>query len=157
MGDKTYELSPYTKTFGDNYPIRDKCNKKGDPAGGCVSTDALYFRVEIPKENMGQLPILLRNGVDGPVIYNGTYPISKKGVQDWDMMGCNTDESCKRKCAAIEGEYDEQIKLCRYTNYLNELCYRVIDDDGVYHIDHPPFWDLYYYTGYPGCEYCLLY
>ena len=40
VGDKQVSLSPYDKPFGENYPIRDKCNQKKDPKGGCIPTGA---------------------------------------------------------------------------------------------------------------------
>ena len=153
VGDKVYELQPYSETFGENYPIRDSCNLKGDPSEGCVHTDAFYFRVEIPKEEITELSLVLRNGLEGAIIYNSTYTISSPGVADYDSMGCSSYETCKPKCDAMQGELDPDIKLCRYTKYLNELCYRVNDNNGIYSIDEPPYWDLFYHTGYPGCEY----
>lgn len=146
------ELNPFSETFGENYPIRDACKEKGDPKEGCVNTDAFYFRVEIPKEDLTELSLVLRNGAEGEVIYSGTYEISKRGIKDWDSMGCNSVETCKPLCDAMQGELDPATRLCLYTQYLNELCYRVNDNNGVYSIDEPPFWELFYHTGLPGCE-----
>lgn len=124
----------------------------GDPREGCVYTDAFYFRVEIPKEEISTLSLVLRNGIDGPIIYNSSYEITKKGIKDWDSMGCNSVETCKPICDAMQGRLEVETKLCWYAQYLNELCYRVNDENGVYHIDEPPYWDIFYHTGYPGCE-----
>ena len=108
--------------------------------------------MEIPKKELTDLSVVLRNGLEGEIIYNHTYTIAKRGYMDWDMMGCNTAETCKKICDEMQGIMDEQTRLCIFTQYLNELCYRVANVNDQYRIDEPPAWELSYHTGLPGCE-----
>ena len=108
--------------------------------------------MEIPKKELTDLSVVLRNGLEGEFIYNHTYTIAKRGYMDWEMMGCNRAETCKKICDEMQGIMDEQTRLCIFTQYLNELCYRVNNENDHYRIDEPPVWDLSYHTGLPGCE-----
>ena len=44
-------MVPIRNTTGHLYPIRDSCNRTGDPEEGCVSTDALFYNTNIRFRN----------------------------------------------------------------------------------------------------------
>ena len=146
-------LQPYTEKEGEYYPIRDRCNLKGDPKGGCLTTDAYYYAVDIPYNGAKSLDVVVRNGENGAVIYNSTYTTSTKSLIDFDSLGCKDVASCTPLCEKLGGTIPEGAKWCEYYSSLEELCYRVNrNPSGEYSIDDPPTWELEVYTGLPGCE-----
>lgn len=152
VGDKQVSLSPYDKPFGENYPIRDKCNQKKDPKGGCITTGAYYYTANLEYEGK-TTTVVLTNTKTGIVVFNATYKTSKVMGKTWDTMGCNSVETCKPICDKYEGELIEKSRVCMFDAYLNEVCYRVIKGSGDYYvIDVPPAWYLYPETSQPGCE-----
>ena len=56
--DHKKEMDPDTTSTGAFYPVRDSCNRDGDPEEGCVYTSALYYKVDIPFSN-SSLPFTL--------------------------------------------------------------------------------------------------
>lgn len=44
-GEETFK--EMKQTPGGFYPMYDRCNKKGDPAGGCLHTEARYYDEDI--------------------------------------------------------------------------------------------------------------
>ena len=54
--DHKKEMDPDTTSTGAFYPVRDSCNRDGDPEEGCVYTSALYYKEDIPFSN-SSLPI----------------------------------------------------------------------------------------------------
>ena len=152
-GDEKYVLEPYTETFGELYPIRDRCNLKGDPKGGCTTTEAFYYTANIPYNGRSEVDVVVRNGESGVIIYNSTYTASKKTLIDFDSLGCKDVASCTPLCEKLGGVIPEGAKWCQYHTSLGELCYRVNrNNDNIYFIDDPPAWELEVYTGLPGCE-----
>ena len=146
-------LQSSTEKDGEYYPIRDRCNLKGDPKGGCLTTDAFYYTVNIPYNGEKSLNVAVRNGENGAVIYNSTYQTSSKTLVDFDTLGCKDVASCTPLCEKLGGTIPEGAKWCEYYSYLGELCYRVNrQPSGEYIIDDPPTWSLEVYTGMPGCE-----
>ena len=57
------------------HPAGDKCNLEGDPVGGCVSCDVVYFEVEVPvpKDN-SKLSLKLVH--EGNIVMNDTIATS---------------------------------------------------------------------------------
>lgn len=152
VGDAQTFLNPYDKTFGKNYPIRDPCNKKGDPHGGCVHTGAYYYTADMKYEGES-VTVSVINGNSGFPVFNATYPTSKQSGKTFDVMGCDSVETCKPICDALGGEIPDGSRVCFFPVYLNEICYRVIiNGNGDYEIDVPPAWSLYPDTIMPGCE-----
>ena len=52
-------MMPVRNTTGHLYPIRDSCNRNGDPEEGCVYTDALFYNTTIPFMSLYLIIILL--------------------------------------------------------------------------------------------------
>lgn len=151
-GQQTF-LSPYNETFGENYPIRDKCDRKGDPRTGCMTTGAYHFTSDLHYDDKNKVEVVIRNGESGTVIFNSTYTTTKVMGMTWESMGCSSVETCKPICDIYGGEIQKSSRVCIYDAYLNELCYRVVlDSNGDYKIDLPPTWYLYPGTIMPGCE-----
>ena len=44
-------MMPVRNTTGHLYPIRDSCNRNGDPEEGCVYTDALFYNTNLQFTN----------------------------------------------------------------------------------------------------------
>ena len=151
-GQQTF-LQPNTETFGENYPIRDKCNRKGDPKIGCITTEAYHYTTDLHYDDKNEVEVVIRNGGSGAVIFNSTYKATRIRGLTWESMGCSSVETCKPICDLYGGEIQEKSRVCMFDAYLNELCYRVIlDSNGNYKIDLPPAWDLYPGTIMPGSE-----
>lgn len=156
VGNSTYFFNECTETFGDNYPIREHCNRTGDPSNGCLTTRAFHYRAKIPYPNADEVTVRIVNRESGTLIYNSTYQLRKDEAKTWDMMDCDSAESCVALCESWGGLSIADLKACSYSAYLGNLCYRVRPADGYeevdYQIDHPPSYDLNNYFGGVGCK-----
>lgn len=153
VGISTYEFNECTETFGENYPIREVCNKEGDPSNGCLTADAFHYRANIPYPQSDEVTIQVMNSQSGTLIFNSTYTLRTERSEEWDTMDCDTPESCMALCNSWGGFGSENLRICMYEGYLGNLCYRVRSSDGSnYQIDDPPGYDLFYYFGGAGCK-----
>lgn len=153
VGISTYTMNECTETFGENYPIREVCNRKGDPSDGCLTADAFHYRASVPYPKSDEVTIQVMNSESGTLVYNSTYKLRFEKAESWDTMDCNTPESCMALCQSWEGFGSEELKVCMYEAYLGNLCYRVHQSIGNdYEIDDPPDYELNNYFGGVGCK-----
>lgn len=153
IGSDTYDLSECTETFGEYYPIREQCNRKGDPSEGCLTADAFHYRAKIPYPKLDNVTIQVLNRNSGSLIYNETYNLRNEKTESWETMNCDSSESCIALCTSWGGFSFEELGYCQYNSYLESLCYRVRHyEDNNYKIDDPPNYDLDNYYGGAGCK-----
>lgn len=131
-------LFALTETSGNYYPVRDACNKKGDPATGCNYTEALYYETMVkvdPLEREMQIKLMGNNSELVDTWYK-TYATKTYTPSD---MGCSKKKSeCASKCHNKGGVWDSRRYECTITRYLNQICYRVIYKNGEWKLDIPP-------------------
>ena len=86
--DHKKEMDPVTTSTGVFYPVRDSCNRDGDPEEGCVYTSALYYKVDIPFSN-SSLPFTLSH--DKSLIVEDTLiPVVERKLYVHDL-NCDHD------------------------------------------------------------------
>lgn len=82
------EMEPITTSTGAFYPVRDSCNRDGDPEEGCVYTPALYYKVDIPYSNTS-LPFTLSQGKSS-IVEDTLIPVIERKLYVHDL-NCDHD------------------------------------------------------------------
>lgn len=139
LDEEETPLYPVTTTSGKYYPVRDKCQKDGDPEEGCVLTGAYYYKISttVPVSSSATVSIY---GPSRELISKGTFDTSQTTVYTASQLGCSDDYSeCYSKCNNKGGSWSSSSKRCTVTKYLNELCYRVIKENGKWQLDIPAY------------------
>ena len=131
-------LETLTETSGNFYPVRDACNKKGDPTTGCKYTEALYYETVMtvdPYDREMEVKLMGNNSEIVDTRYK-TYATKTYTPSD---MGCSKKTSeCASKCHNKGGSWDSGMRRCTVTRYISQICYRVTLHNGEWKLDVPP-------------------
>lgn len=137
LADKSNKFLPVTTTSGKYYPTRDSCKKDGDPAEGCLTTDALYYRIAASLPASATTRVIVK-GPANELIVDGEYRNSYVNTYTASQLDCNKDTSkCPSKCSSKGGNWDYYRKLCSVNFYLVGFCYRVNKVNGKWQLDLP--------------------
>ena len=84
-------MSENREKSGEYYPVRDSCDKDGDPAEKCILTDALFYQ--------GLISVTVYDSYVSVVIMNNSssvvgeqYPLSKTSYLSRSALGCTDEE-----------------------------------------------------------------
>ena len=136
LGNKAEAVS---KTSGNYYPVRDSCKKDGDPEEGCLTTDALYYRGEIPTPSSSYAHVVIL-GSSNETIVDGKYETSQVKTYSPSQLGCQKDTSkCRSKCSDKGGTWDSWNQRCTVYWYLSNFCYRVNKVNNRWQLDLPAY------------------
>ena len=130
-------LYPVSSTSGKYYPVRDKCQKDGDPEEGCVLTGAYYYKTTatLPVSSTASFSIY---GPSKELISKASYDSTQTTHYTASQLDCSDDTStCSSKCKSRGGSWSSSTRRCTVIKYLNELCYRVIKENGKWQLDIP--------------------
>ena len=128
---------PVTTTSGKYYPTRDSCKKDGDPAEGCLTTDALYYRfsASLPASTTTRVIVY---GPANELIVDGEYRNSYVDTYTASQLDCDDDTSkCPSKCSSKGGNWNRYRQVCSVNYYLVGFCYRVNKVSGKWQLDLP--------------------
>ncbi len=129
-------LEAVTTHSGYNYPVRDTCSKKGDPAEKCLYTEAYYYTTMTRFTGDRFHAKLASNGVS---IVDQDFDGAIYKFYSASDLGCTKDTSkCSSKCSRKGGVWDRYSRQCTVTLYLNEVCYRVAHKEKMWVLDSPP-------------------
>ena len=127
-----------TTTSGKYYPVRDSCDKDGDPAEKCVYTEALYYNKIIPLTSGTTTSINIASG--GETLVSREYENEYTEVYTPSELNCREEESrCYSKCHSKNGDWNSFTERCTVTYYLHSVCYRVVKENDIYQLDVPPY------------------
>lgn len=82
-------MAPSTETSGKYYPVRDSCEKDGDPEDKCVYTQAYYYQSYIPVSSGFVTASVFGNTSS---IVNQQYESMHTEVYSESQLGCTDDE-----------------------------------------------------------------
>ena len=131
-------LYPVSSTSGKYYPVRDKCQKDGDPEEGCVLTGAYYYKTTatLPVSSTASFSIY---GPSKELISEASYDSTQTTYYTASQLDCSDNLSeCSSMCGSMGGSWSSSSRICTVTKYLNELCYRVIKENGKWQLDYSP-------------------
>ena len=127
-----------TTTSGKYYPVRDSCDKDGDPAEKCVYTEALYYNTFVPVSSTSMTSITIMSGKEKLV--SKSFENMHIKVYTPSELGCSKERSkCSSKCHSKNGEWNSATERCTVTYYLHSVCYRVAKTNDNYKLDVPPY------------------
>lgn len=89
LNNAQVDFKPHTETSGSFYPMRDACNKKGDPAEGCVRTDAYMYKGYMYSQSSSQTSIRIMS--DGNEVVDSSYSTEKVKYYSRSQLGCSKD------------------------------------------------------------------
>ena len=142
-------MIPVTETSGKYYPVRDSCEKDGDPADKCVYTQALFYQAYAPVSSSLVSVAVLH---DSESIVSQQYQPQHTEIYSETELGCgDDDDDCESKCRNKHGTWNPWYGTCTVITYLNNLCYRVNKVNDHWQLDQPPAWALSYSDA--GCYY----
>ncbi|KAK8799572.1 hypothetical protein WA158_006121 [Blastocystis sp. Blastoise] len=141
-------MEQITWATGSYYPVRDSCDKDGDPEGGCKSAQVAYYKLN-SKTYDGYFS--LTNSQDD-VIYYASYPRVKVQIlSKLDLLCLDEPMDCRENCEDNHGG-DYSSGECRITEYLNRITIRVSKQNSTYTVDKNPAYPFYPKDKY-GCYY----
>ncbi|KAK8799627.1 hypothetical protein WA158_006175 [Blastocystis sp. Blastoise] len=130
-------MDQITWSSGKYYPVRDSCDKSGDPEGGCVSAKVLYYSVNTLYFG-GHLTV---SNSQGETIHDGSYSSTQVTTYTKSQLSCTSDSSkCTEKCRDKGGVFSGNV--CRVTYYLNKLSVRVAKSGSSYNLDRSPVYSF---------------
>ena len=137
LDDSESALYPVSSTSGKYYPVRDKCQKDGDPEEGCVLTGAYYYKTTATLAVSSTASFSIY-GPSKELISEASYDSTQTIYYTASQLDCSDDTStCSSKCRSKGGSWSSATRRCTVTKYLNELCYRVIKENGKWQLDIP--------------------
>ena len=132
-------LSPVNSTSGKYYPVRDKCQKDGDPREGCVLTGAYYYKTTTTFPASSTSLTFSIYGPSKESISGASYDSTQTTYYTASQLDCSDNLSeCSSMCGSMGGSWSSSSRICTVTKYLNELCYRVREIDGEWQLDYSP-------------------
>lgn len=134
-------------TGGVYYPVRDSCDKKGDPEERCLAADSHYYYQSVEKKGES-VTVRVTQGDDE--IVERTYPASRSVNYDASDLLCEEAieylrrqgvicRECSGKCLDKGGEWDGRREICTVTQYLYRICYRVNKVKDTWQLDYPSY------------------
>lgn len=82
-------MIPDTSVDGKFYPVRDSCDKEGDPAEKCLTTAALHYKSTIEKSGDS---VYVKINLGETNIVEEAYPYIKEEVYTSSDLNCHLDE-----------------------------------------------------------------
>ena len=132
-------LYPVSSTSGKYYPVRDKCQKIGDPREGCVLTGAYYYKTTTTFPASSTSLTFSIYGPSKESISKTSYDSIQTTYYTASQLDCSDNLSeCSSMCGSMGGSWSSSSRRCTVTKYLNELCYRVIKENGKWQLDYSP-------------------
>ena len=132
-------LYPVSSTSGKYYPVRDKCQKIGDPREGCVLTGAYYYKTTTTFPASSTSLTFSIYGPSKESISKTSYDSIQTTYYTASQLDCSDNLSeCSSMCGSMGGSWSSSSRICTVTKYLNELCYRVIKENGKWQLDYSP-------------------
>ena len=129
-------LYPVSSTSGKYYPVRDKCQKNGDPREGCVLTGAYYYKTTTTFPASSTSLTFSIYGPSKESISKTSYDSIQTTYYTASQLDCSDNLSeCSSMCGSMGGSWSSSSRICTVTKYLNELCYRVREIDGEWQLD----------------------
>lgn len=137
LANKSNKFEPVTATSGQYYPTRDSCKKDGDPAEGCLTTDALYYRFSAKLSSAATTRVIVY-GPTNELIVDDEYKNGYVNTYTASQLDCKDDLSkCYSKCSSKGGTWDQYRKVCSVSYYLIGFCYRVNKVNNKWQLDIP--------------------
>ena len=137
LANKSNKFEPVTATSGQYYPTRDSCEKDGDPAEGCLTTDALYYRFSAKLPSTTTTRVIVY-GPTNELIVDDEYKNGYVNTYTASQLDCKDDLSkCYSKCSSKGGTWDQYRKVCSVSYYLIGFCYRVNKVNNKWQLDIP--------------------
>ena len=138
LDDSESALYPVSSTSGKYYPVRDKCQKDGDPEEGCVLTGAYYYKTTATLAVSSTASFSIY-GPSKELISEASYDSTQTTYYTASQLDCSDNLSeCSSMCGSMGGSWSSSSRICTVTKYLNELCYRVREIDGEWQLDYSP-------------------
>ena len=81
-------MSAVTETPGKYYPVRDSCEKEGDPEEKCYTTQAMYYETVIPVGDVVSVYI----SQNGENLFEQSFPISQEYRYYRSDLYCQDDK-----------------------------------------------------------------
>ena len=137
LASTSNKLEPVTTTSGKYYPVRDACQKDGDPEEGCLTTEALYYRISASLPEYTTTRVILL-GPSEELIADDTYQNSYVKTYNTIELECDDDKSkCLAACTSKGGSWNQLSRICSVDFYLVGFCYRVIKENDRWGLDIP--------------------
>ena len=77
-------------------------------------------------------------GPSKELISEASYDSTQTTYYTASQLDCSDDTStCSSKCKSKGGSWSSSTRRCTVIKYLNELCYRVIKENGKWQLDIP--------------------
>ena len=147
-GGRKHVFQPVTSGFGEYYPYRDACDKKGDPK--CHNSTILYYTTSFfPRE--ANTSLIVRHADDAKDILKDVISSKQKLYlykKDINCSGGNAysflffiscSESCAKECERRSGLWDITSNTCVVDIFLTRICLRVTyhNDTDSWSLDKP--------------------
>ena len=142
----SFESRPY-------YPVADKCDKKKDPADGCLYPPAQYYMANFYNPNVQQIMVTVMDKA-GNSIVSKTLDVQYYKTYTASNLGCTDDyNECQSRCFDRGGVWSYNYCYVYYT--ISDICFRIAKNGDKWTADSPAKEKLSY-TG-DGCYYSNTY
>lgn len=149
VDDNPLGVHPLREGFGANYPFRDACNKKGDPA--CERGTVFYYGTTILNAKNDAHIRIKANTSEEPlfgefVSFNKSLHLRKRdigcsgGNEFATVFLLSRRKACITECAKHSGVWNSSTSLCIVQLYLTSICIRLAyhNDTSLWSLDVPP-------------------
>ena len=85
-------MSENREKSGEYYPVRDSCDKDGDPAEKCILTDALFYQGYVPVTVYDTFVSVMIMSNNSSSVVGEQYPLSKTSYLSRSALGCTDEE-----------------------------------------------------------------
>ena len=82
-------MDAVTETTGKYYPVRDSCDKDGDPAEKCVYTQALFYQ---SYTFISSGPVNIKVSANSSTFVNQQYESQRTNIYTRADLGCDGDD-----------------------------------------------------------------
>ena len=82
-------MNAVTETTGKYYPVRDSCDKDGDPAEKCVYTQALFYQTYASASSG---PVNVKVSANSSTFVNQQYESQRTNIYTRADLGCDGDD-----------------------------------------------------------------
>ena len=79
-------MDAVTETTGKYYPVRDSCDKDGDPAEKCVYTQALFYQTYVSTSSD---PVNVKVSANSSTFVNQQYESQRSNIYTRADLGCD--------------------------------------------------------------------
>ena len=82
-------MDAVTEATGKYYPVRDSCDKDGDPAEKCVYTQALFYQTYVSASSG---PVNVKVSANSSTFVNQQYESQRTNIYTRADLGCDGDD-----------------------------------------------------------------